>query len=245
MPAEVGCVLPLCHPPRNIRAAALLPRSSEGRRGFIADPADKGRDKPASASPDKDSRAQESKETEEASLPLRPAHMPVLVEAGGGVLACQTQRIGPSAKGGLVPLLKEIMTPSVEVIAPNATAADAARKMKDLDVGAIPVCDGEKLLGMITDRDLVLRVLALSRSPVDALVRDAMTPGLVYCFEDQDADVAAELMAEKQIRRIPILSQNKQLVGMVSLGDLAVDGLDPRASGEVIQNVSDPSRGNH
>lgn len=144
-----------------------------------------------------------------------------------------------------MPLLKEIMTPSVEVIAPNATAADAARKMKDLDVGAIPVCDGEKLLGMITDRDLVLRVLALSRSPVDALVRDAMTPGLVYCFEDQDAEDAAELMAEKQIRRIPILSKDKQLVGIVSLGDLAVEGLDAHESGEVIQNVSDPSRSAH
>jgi len=128
-----------------------------------------------------------------------------------------------------MPLLKEIMTPSVEVIAPNATAADAARKMRDLDVGAIPVCDGEKLLGMVTDRDLVL-------------VQDAMTPGLVYCFEDQDAEVAAELMAEKQVRRIPILSKDKQLVGIVSLGDLALDGLDARASGEVIQDVSDPSR---
>ncbi len=144
-----------------------------------------------------------------------------------------------------MPLLKEIMTPSVEVIAPNATAADAARKMKDLDVGAIPVCDGEKLLGMVTDRDLVLRVLALSRSPVDALVSDAMTPGLVYCFEDQDAEVAAELMAEKQIRRIPILSENKQLVGIVSLGDLAIDGLESHASGEVIHDVSDPTRSSH
>lgn len=144
-----------------------------------------------------------------------------------------------------MPLLKEIMTPSVEVIAPNATAADAARKMKDLDVGAIPVCDGEKLLGMITDRDLVLRVLALSRSPVDALVSDAMTPGLVYCYEDQDVEVAAELMAEKQIRRIPILSRSKQLVGIVSLGDLAIDGLDPHASGEVIHDLSDPTRSSH
>lgn len=144
-----------------------------------------------------------------------------------------------------MPLLKEIMTPSVEVIAPNATAADAARKMKDLDVGAIPVCDGEKLLGMITDRDLVLRVLALSRSPVDALVSDAMTPGLVYCYEDQDVEVAAELMAEKQIRRIPILSKSKQLVGIVSLGDLAIDGLDLHASGEVIHDVSDPTRSSH
>ncbi len=142
-----------------------------------------------------------------------------------------------------MPLLKEIMTPSVDVIAPNATVADAARKMKDLDVGAIPVCDGEKLLGMVTDRDLVVRVLALSRSPVEALVRDAMTPGLVYCFEDQDAEAAAELMAEKQIRRIPILSKSKKLVGIVSLGDLAIDGLEPHESGEVIHHVSDPSRG--
>lgn len=142
-----------------------------------------------------------------------------------------------------MPLLKEIMTPSVDVIAPNATVADAARKMKDLDVGAIPVCDGEKLLGMVTDRDLVVRVLALSRSPVEALVRDAMTPGLVYCFEDQDAEAAAELMAEKQIRRIPILSKSKKLVGIVSLGDLAIDGLEPHESGEVIHQVSDPSRG--
>ncbi len=141
-----------------------------------------------------------------------------------------------------MPMLKEIMTPGVEVIAPNATAADAARKMKDLDVGAIPVCDGERLLGMVTDRDLVIRVLALSRSPVEARVSDAMTLGLVYCFEDQNAEAAAELMAEKQIRRIPVLSRNKRLVGIVSLGDLAVDGLDTTTSGEVVQGVSDPSR---
>ena len=103
-----------------------------------------------------------------------------------------------------MPKLKEIMTPSVEIISPNATTADAARKMMELDVGAIPVCDGEKLLGMITDRDLVLRVMAISRDPVQARVSEAMTPGLVFCFEDEDAEVAAEIMSEKQIRRLPI-----------------------------------------
>lgn len=141
-----------------------------------------------------------------------------------------------------MPMLKGIMTSGVEVIAPNATAADAARKIKDLDVGTIPVCDGERLLGMVTDRDLVIRVLALSRSPVEARVSDTMPPGLVYCFEDQNAEAAAELMAEQQIRRIPVLSRNKRLVGIVSLEDLAVDGLDTTMSGEVVQGVSDPSR---
>ena len=141
-----------------------------------------------------------------------------------------------------MPQLKEIMTPSVEVVSPNATAADAARKMMDFDVGAIPVCDGEQLIGMITDRDLVLRVMAISRDPVQARVSEAMTPGLVYCFEDEDAEVAADLMAEKQIRRLPVLSRTKQLVGIVSLGDLVVDGLDTQTSGAVLRDVSDPSR---
>jgi CBS domain-containing protein len=141
-----------------------------------------------------------------------------------------------------MPLLKEIMTPSVEIISPNATAADAARKMKDLDVGAIPVCDGERLLGMVTDRDLVLRVIAMSRDPVQAKVSEAMTPGLVYCYDDEEAEVAAELMAEKQIRRLPILSRGKQLVGIVSLGDLVVDGLDTETAGAVLHDVSDPSQ---
>ncbi len=141
-----------------------------------------------------------------------------------------------------MPQLKEIMTPSVEVVSPNATAADVARKMLDLDVGAIPVCDGENLLGMVTDRDLVLRVTAVNRDPVQARVSEAMTKGLVYSFEDEDAEVAADLMAKEQIRRLPVLSREKRLVGIVSLGDLVVDGLDAQTSGAVLHDVSDPSR---
>lgn len=141
-----------------------------------------------------------------------------------------------------MPQLKEIMTPNVEVVSPNATAADAARKMLYLDVGAVPVCDGDQLFGMITDRDLVLRVMAISRDPVQARVSEAMTAGLVYCFEDEEAEVAAELMVQKQIRRLPVLSRTKQLVGIVSLGDLSIDGLDSQMSGTVLHEVSDPSR---
>lgn len=141
-----------------------------------------------------------------------------------------------------IPLLKEIMTPRVEIISSNATAADAARKMKDLDVGAIPVCDGEKLLGMITDRDLVVRVIAMSRDPMQAKVSAAMTSGVVFCYDDQGAETAAERMSENQIRRLPILSRKRQLVGIVSLGDLVVDGLDAQTAGAVLHDVSDPIR---
>lgn len=88
--------------------------------------------------------------------------------------------------------------------------------MRAVDVRAIPFCDGDKRLGMIPDRELGLRVRALSRSSVDALGSDAMTPGLVYGFEDQDTEVVAELIAEKQIGRIPVLSKNTHLVGIVS-----------------------------
>jgi CBS domain-containing protein len=95
---------------------------------------------------------------------------------------------------------------------------------------------------MVTDRDLVLRVIAMSRDPVQAKVSEAMTPGLVYCYDDEEAEVAAELMAEKQIRRLPILSRGKQLVGIVSLGDLVVDGLDTETAGAVLHDVSDPSQ---
>ncbi len=137
------------------------------------------------------------------------------------------------------------MTPLVEIISPNATTADAARKMKDLDVGAIPVCDGEKLLGMITDRDLVLRVMAIGRDPVQATVGEAMTAGVVFCYDDEEAETAAELMADKQIRRLPILDRDNRLVGIISLGDLAVDGLEAQTSGAVLHEVSDPSHSRH
>ena len=141
-----------------------------------------------------------------------------------------------------MPQLRAIMTPSVDIISPTATTADAARRMKELDVGAIPVCDGEKLIGMITDRDLVLRVMAMGRDPVQATVAEAMTAGVVFCYDDEEAERAAELMADKQIRRLPILDRDNRLVGIISLGDLVVDGLDAQASGEILHEVSDPSQ---
>jgi CBS domain-containing protein len=138
--------------------------------------------------------------------------------------------------------LKEIMTRNVEVANPDTRLQEAASKMKDLDVGVLPVCDGTRLVGMITDRDITIRAVAAGRDPGQTRVSDVMTPDLVYCFEDQDVQEAASMMEERQIRRLPIISRDKRLVGIVSLGDLAVDVSDEELTGEVLEQVSQPSR---
>lgn len=138
--------------------------------------------------------------------------------------------------------LKDIMTPQVDTISPDATAEDASARMKDLNVGAIPVCDADGLIGMLTDRDLVVRVMAQRRDPKAVRVGEAMTPEVSYCFENDDVGKAAQLMAQKQIRRLPVLSQSKKLVGIVSLGDLAVHGMDTKTSGNVLEQVSHPAQ---
>jgi CBS domain-containing protein len=137
--------------------------------------------------------------------------------------------------------LKDVMTPGVEVIHPNATVAEAAGRMKALNVGAIPVCDGDRLVGMLTDRDIVVRMVAEQRDLKGTTVRDAMTPHVTYCFEDEDVQKAGRLMSEKQIRRLVVLNRGKRLVGIVSLGDLAVEADNTRSSGEVLERVSEPA----
>jgi CBS domain-containing protein len=138
-------------------------------------------------------------------------------------------------------LLKEIMTSTVDVISHDARAAEAALKMKYLDVGAIPVCDGERLCGMVTDRDLVVRIIAKGLDPKQVHVSDATSSEVFFCYEDEDLEKASQVMAQKQIRRLPILSRAKKLVGIVSLGDVAVRGKDAQTSGVVLEQVSRPS----
>ena len=137
--------------------------------------------------------------------------------------------------------LREVMTRDVEVIHPDATLEEAAKRMDALNVGPLPVCDGERLVGMLTDRDIVVRAIAGGRDPKATSVRDAMTRDLVYGFEDQDVREAARLMEEQQIRRLVVLSRDMRLVGIVSLGDLAVETGDDRTTGEVLERVSQPS----
>ena len=137
--------------------------------------------------------------------------------------------------------LKDIMTPQVEVISPEATLQAAAQKMSQFDVGPLPVCDGEQLVGMLTDRDITVRAVAEGCDPTTTPVREAMTPEMVYCFEDQAVQEAARLMAQYQIRRLPILNRHKRLVGIVSLADLAVSTSDQTRTGEVLEQISEPA----
>jgi CBS domain-containing protein len=138
--------------------------------------------------------------------------------------------------------LKDVMTPGVEVIAPDASIYAAAQKMSHLDIGPLPVCEDNRLIGMLTDRDITVRAVAAGRDPVTTLVRDVMTPDIVYGLDDQDIADAARLMEQYQIRRLPVLNRNKQLVGMVALGDLAVHpGARPMAA-EVLEQVSEPGK---
>ena len=136
--------------------------------------------------------------------------------------------------------VNEIMTRNPVCMAPDATVRDAAGRMREMDVGSFPVCENERLVGVVTDRDIVVRSAAEGHDPNTDRVREVMTPKIVYCFEDEDVDEAAKLMRDHQIRRLPILSQDKMLVGIVALGDLAID-TSPRLSGITLKSVSEPS----
>ena len=137
--------------------------------------------------------------------------------------------------------VKEVMTKGAECVRPDDTLQQAASKMRDLDVGPLPVCDNDRLAGMLTDRDITVRAVAEGRDPKSAKVRDAMSEGVCYCFEDDDVKEAARLMKEKQLRRLVVLNRDKRLVGIVSLGDLAVETGDQHLAGQTLQRVSQPS----
>jgi CBS domain-containing protein len=137
--------------------------------------------------------------------------------------------------------LREVMTPNVEVIGSNIRLKDAAAKMKELDVGLMPVCDGEKLRGLLTDRDITVRATAEGRDPSKTKVSEIMSADIVFCFEDQEIEEAISLMEVKQIRRVPILDRDKRLVGIVSLGDIAVRAGDRKLTGETLREVSEPA----
>jgi CBS domain-containing protein len=137
--------------------------------------------------------------------------------------------------------LREIMSRDVEVVAPTETVFNASKMMRDLDVGALPVCDGMRLVGMITDRDITIRATAEARDPGNTLVRDCMSPEIVYCFEEEDVREAERVMAEKQIRRLPVLTREKQLAGIVSLGDVATRSGQIQEAGKTLREISEPA----
>ena len=137
--------------------------------------------------------------------------------------------------------LRDIMSRNVEVVNASASLEDAAIKMKNLDVGLIPVCDGDRLQGVLTDRDITIRATANGRDPKITKVTDVMTTDIAYCLEDQEVEEAVSLMEARQIRRLPILNQNKSLVGIVSLADIVVHVGDRDLSGETLEEISAPA----
>ena len=140
--------------------------------------------------------------------------------------------------------LKEIMTQNVEVAEQMMNLQEAATKMKTLNVGSLPVRQGTQLVGMITDRDITILGVAEGGDPLKTTVSAVMTANFVYCFEDQEVQEAAQVMAEKQIRRLPIVNRDHQLVGIVSLGDLAVEVGDKDLTGKALEEISQPAEPN-
>jgi CBS domain-containing protein len=136
--------------------------------------------------------------------------------------------------------INEIMSRDVEVARPQDTIQDVARKMRDVDTGVIPVCDGDKVQGMVTDRDIVLRAVSEARS-FETPVSEVMTADVEYCYEDDDIAQAADKMAELQVRRLVVLDHDKRLVGIVSLGDIAQQGKD-KTTGQALEEISEPNR---
>jgi CBS domain-containing protein len=137
--------------------------------------------------------------------------------------------------------LSEIMTSNPIVLGPDTMLREAAQKMRDLDSGVMPVGENDRLVGMLTDRDITVRATADGKDPNTTPVRDVMTSDVVYCFADDDIEMAARKMEEHQIRRLIVLNRDKRLVGIASLGDLAVYAPSDRLAGEVTEAVSEPS----
>lgn len=133
--------------------------------------------------------------------------------------------------------VKEIMSKKVTWIKPDTSLRAAAKKMRDLDIGCLPVGENDKLVGMVTDRDIACRAVATGRDSAKTTIAKVMSKGIVYCFDDQDVKEAANLMEKKQIHRLPILNRSKRMVGILSVGDLALH-VPHGLTGEVVERVS-------
>jgi len=131
-------------------------------------------------------------------------------------------------------VVREAMTPHAETVAPENTLQEAALKMRTLNVGALPVMAGPHLVGIVTDRDIVVRAVANGLAPLATPVSEAMTPQSVWCFEDQDTLEAARIMEAMAVRRLMVLDRERRLVGMITVDDIAAVARQERVAGEVI-----------
>ena len=133
--------------------------------------------------------------------------------------------------------IREIMTTNVECVSPETSITDLAQKMKTLDVGFLGVCENDRLVGTVTDRDIVIRGIASERDINSVPAREIMTHDVFWCYEDDDVKDVAEKMREKDVRRMLILNRDKRLVGVVSIGDIAK--VEEGESGKTLRDISE------
>ena len=136
--------------------------------------------------------------------------------------------------------LKDLMSPDVKVISPDMSIRDAAAEMRDGDFGMLPVGENDRMIGTITDRDIAIRAVAEGKDS-DTKVRDVMSEGIAWVFEDESVEDAAKMMSQRQVRRLPVVDRNKRLVGIVALGDFAVESSEIRPAAEALSEISKPS----
>ena len=133
--------------------------------------------------------------------------------------------------------VSEAMTRDVRVATPGQSIREAAKAMAELDAGILPVGENDRLIGMITDRDIAVRAVAVGKGP-DTPVRDVMSSEVKYCFEDEELDHVAKNMADIQVRRLPVVNRDKRLVGIVSLGNIAQ--AETKAASKAVKGVTKP-----
>jgi len=136
--------------------------------------------------------------------------------------------------------VKEIMTKEIETISGSASISEAAKKMKSLNVGVVPVIEGNDLVGMITDRDIVIRGLAEKEDVSNVPVKDVMTTQVLSCSAEDSVEDAVKMMEDKQVRRLIALDESGAAVGIVSLGDIAAKAHSDALAGEALEAVSEP-----
>jgi CBS domain-containing protein len=136
--------------------------------------------------------------------------------------------------------LKELMTRDVKVITPDMTIGDAAEMMRDGNFGMMPVIEDDRMIGTISDRDITIRAVAEGKD-CNSKVRDVMSEGIAWAYEDESVEQAATIMSERQVRRLPVVNRDKRLVGIVALGDFAVESSQIQPAAQALADISQPS----
>ncbi len=136
--------------------------------------------------------------------------------------------------------LKDLMSPDVQVISPDATIREAAEHMREGDFGMMPVGEGDRMIGAISDRDIAIRAVAEGKD-ASTKVRDVMSEGIAWAYEDDSVEQAAKIMSKRQVRRLPVVDRDKRLVGIVALGDFAVESSEIRPAAQALSEISKPS----